>query len=362
VIGAQIGLFIQRKSAENESRANEIYKTAILDSASDSIITTSDKGKIISFNPQTKKLFHYQDEELQNKQIDLIIPDLTIQLNTLAGKSASEFTGRSKNGPDFPVEITLSKMTLYKQEMFVIIIRDITERRKIDKMKNEFVSVVSHELRTPLTSIIGSLRLILGGALGPLSDKIKKMLDIANVNCERLLHLINDILDIDKIEAGKMDFKFEIIDIEELVTKAVAINNLYGEKDNIKIKITKTLHNIKVNIDPERLTQVLTNLISNAVKFSSPGNQVDVTITQHDDKVRVSVIDYGHGIPKDFQSQIFQKFSQADSSATRSKSGTGLGLSISKTIIEKLNGTLKFKSEPNKETVFYVDLPIWHKE
>jgi signal transduction histidine kinase len=239
------------------------------------------------------------------------------------------------------------------------IMRDITERMKIDQLKNEFVSIVSHELRTPLTSIRGSLGLLVGGAVGNFDEKTKKMLNIAYSNSERLIRLINDILDIEKMESGKVDFQLAPLDLHKIIEESIASNQPYCEKFDVSIKLNKSPKGIIVYADYGRLMQVLTNLISNAVKFSHQGGEVSINITTENKIVRVSITDQGEGIPEEFQKYIFQKFAQADPSAIRKQSGTGLGLSISKAIIEKLEGTIGFTTTHGEGTTFYFDLPIW---
>ena len=240
----------------------------------------------------------------------------------------------------------------------VAVVHDVTELKKTEKLKNEFVSIVSHELRTPLTSIRGSIGLLVSGVLGHFPDKANELLKIANNNCERLLLLINDILDIEKIEAGKMDFELKLQDINIIVNESISVNKMYADKYEVNLKAVPTSAPILVSVDSCRLMQVLTNLISNACKFSPKQGTVSVMVTEINSSVRVSVSDNGSGIPEEFQSRIFQKFSQADSSDTRGKGGTGLGLNISKIIIEKLGGNLEFTSSQNSGTTFYFDLPI----
>ncbi|STY31308.1 sensory box histidine kinase/response regulator [Legionella wadsworthii] len=237
------------------------------------------------------------------------------------------------------------------------VIHDVTELKRTEKLKKEFVSIVSHELRTPLTSIRGSLGLLVSGTLGAFPEKAKKLLEIANNNCERLLLLINDILDIEKIEAGKMEFRLEDKELQNLVNEAVVSNRMYAEKYGVQINYKQPSESFKVKVDPDRLMQVLNNLISNACKFSNTGKDVLISIEKLKNMVRVSVCNYGPEIPLEFRPRIFQKFSQADSSDTRGKSGTGLGLNISRAIIEKLEGRINFTSSPEK-TIFYFDLPL----
>jgi signal transduction histidine kinase len=245
---------------------------------------------------------------------------------------------------------------------YVVVIKDITERKKIEQLKKEFVSVVNHELRTPLTSIRGSLGLLVGGALGKMEEKAQKMLNIAYNNCERLIRLVNDILDIEKIEIGKLEFHLAVADLNTIAEEAIFDNQGYADKFQVQMKLCKLAEPAIVLVDHDRLMQVFTNLLSNAIKFSPAGETVTVTISQLDGKfVRVAVSDHGAGIPEDFHGRIFQKFAQADVSA-RKLGGTGLGLSICKAIIEKLNGKIGFSSKLNAGSTFYFDLPLWQDQ
>jgi len=236
-------------------------------------------------------------------------------------------------------------------------LQDITERKVMDRMKDEFVSTVSHELRTPLTAIRGSLDLLKGNAIGTLPEEATAMVKIAYNNTERLLMLINDILHISKLESGIQTFRLQEIDLNKFLQQAIEANQPYASQHSIKLK----LHNsptISINADSNRLMQVMYNLISNAVKFSKPGQQVDIKTIHINGQIRVDIIDKGAGIPPEFRSTIFEKFTQADSSDSRRVSGTGLGLSIAKAIIEYHQGKLDFTSELGKGTHFFFTLPI----
>lgn len=242
-----------------------------------------------------------------------------------------------------------------------IFTRDITERKIIERMKNEFISTVSHELRTPLTSIRGSLGLIAGGVAGPIPERARHMIDIAYKNSERLIRLINDMLDIEKIESGKMVFHFKPIELMSLIEQAVEANSAYAESYQTRYVITQALPGVEINADWDRMMQVMTNLLSNAAKFSTPGTEVEIQVRHVPYGVRVAVTDHGPGIPEDFRPRIFQKFAQADGSDSRQKGGTGLGLSIVRAIIEKHGGTVGFETALGVGTTFYFDLPIWQE-
>ncbi|MEO8387387.1 PAS domain S-box protein [Polaromonas sp.] len=238
---------------------------------------------------------------------------------------------------------------------------DVTELKRIDRMKTEFVSTVSHELRTPLTSIRGSLGLVWGGVAGEIPEKVKNLVGIAQSNCERLIRLINDILDSEKIESGQMRFELLAVELEPLLARALADNEGFAAQHDVKLVLRKAEHPLQVCVDNDRLIQVVTNLLSNAIKFSPAGSSVEVTVRKHGRRVRVEISDKGPGIPDEFRQRIFQKFSQADSSDTRQKGGTGLGLSISKAILERMDGNIGFTTESNVGTTFYFDLPEWRE-
>jgi DNA-binding response OmpR family regulator len=236
---------------------------------------------------------------------------------------------------------------------------DLSERKRIESMKNEFISTVSHELRTPLTSIRGSIGLLTAGAVGEIPIRAKTLLDIAKTNCERLVRLINDILDIEKIESGNMRFANGLHELQTLIESALGATVAFATQFQVRFELDlpQQTPSIYVNVDPDRLVQVIVNLLSNAAKFSHNGGVVTIKVQIIDDMVRVAVIDHGDGIPEEFQARIFQKFAQADSSDARAKGGTGLGLNISKAIIERLHGQIGFHSERGKGSEFYFDLP-----
>ena len=280
----------------------------------------------------------------------------------LTGEKAAlsfETVHRRKDGQDFPVEVFLQFVPeVDGKGRFVAIVRDITERKKVDRLKSEFVSTVSHELRTPLTSIRGSLGLIVSGVTGTLPEQAKTMSDIAYKNSERLLGLINDILDIEKIESGNMKFDFKVQPLMPLIEQALESNRGYGEEHGVLFQLTRSAPESGVRVDTERLMQIMSNLLSNAAKFSLRGETVTVSVQAVQGSARVEVHDQGPGIPIEFQDKIFQKFSQADASDARQKGGTGLGLSITKAIVEQMGGRIGFISKSGTGTTFYFEFPL----
>ena len=239
----------------------------------------------------------------------------------------------------------------------VVSAEDITERKQVDRMKDEFVSTVSHELRTPLTSILGSLGLLRSGVAGKLDHEAQSLIGIGYENCERLLNRINDLLDIQKLVAGKMCFEVDAHELVPLINQAIEINRGFSERFQVRFSFGAKLPGIRVRVDKVRFQQVMSNLLSNAAKFSPPRETVEISMQQRNDRVRIAVADHGPGIPTEFQDRVFQRFTQADASDSRQEGGTGLGLSISRELVEHMHGHISFISEPNRGTTFFVDLP-----
>lgn len=227
-----------------------------------------------------------------------------------------------------------------------------------NQRKSEFLSTVNHELRTPLTSIHGSLELIRTlNKNNPQNRKSDELMEIAYRNSERLKFLVNDILDTEKIDSGNIMFNFADHKLEEILSMSIELNIPFAQKHNVTFNLSDTIPDISVRVDQDRFMQVITNLLSNAAKFSHSGGQVDITCEQSDKMVTIAIRDYGLGMPDSFKDTIFQKFSQADMSDTRKREGTGLGLYITKSIIERHKGLITYESELNKGTVFFITLP-----
>jgi len=264
-----------------------------------------------------------------------------------------------KSGPPLPVSYALTPIHQGRAEVGgVLVFFDLTERQKVERLKSDFVSTVSHELRTPLTAIRGALGLLSGGVLGELSAEATSVVDIAEQNVARLVQLVNDILDMQKIESGKMDFDPTVCDLADLVNRSALDNRAYAEPFGVRIEITERPERALVRVDRNRMLQVLANLISNAVKFSPPGGVVTLRIVPQDSLFCVEVHDDGCGIPEEFRDRIFGRFAQADASTSRMRGGTGLGLHISKSIVERPRGTITFQSDAVSGTTFCVALPV----
>ncbi|WMC10595.1 PAS domain-containing protein [Oceanimonas pelagia] len=243
------------------------------------------------------------------------------------------------------------------------LMEDISELKKVDRMQKEFVSTVSHELRTPLTAISGALGLLVQGAMGELAPPVAQLVEVAHNNSRRLNLLINDLLDMEKLVAGKMHFDVQSLALHELVQDAVESHRPLGEGRNVRLTLGAQLDGARVLADRDRLFQALANLLSNAVKFSPDGGEVRIsTESAGNGRVRLRVQDQGEGVPEAFQSRIFEKFAQADSSDTRKKGGTGLGLAITRELMERMNGAVGFASSTGEGACFWLDIPVAGEE
>ncbi|CAN5785294.1 hypothetical protein BH11PSE12_BH11PSE12_22010 [soil metagenome] len=281
------------------------------------------------------------------------------ELHDTGTTAAFEIVLRQQDGHQVPVLVGLSYLENSSSE-WVIFVMDISERHRINQLKSEFISVVSHELRTPLTSIRGSLGLLEAGVAGNLPEQALHLIRIAHNNSRRLIVLVNDILDMEKLASGKMPFKSEPVDLVNLLEHAIEANFAYALTLNVRLQLVNHPEQAWVMADGDRLMQVLSNFLSNAAKFSPKGELVRLQIhacLEHGKACyRVEVSDLGPGIPLAFQSRIFEPFTQADGTDTRQQGGTGLGLSISKTLIEKMHGQLGFVTAIGQGSTFWFTL------
>ncbi len=346
-----------------------IHTERIINNVIDGIITVDVNGMVRSFNKSAQQIFGYAAEEVIDRNIKMLIPSRfraahefsqhqfkQATRSKVLGKGR-EIPGLRKSGEIITLDVGISEIERNNEKIFIAIIRDVSEKTKVEKMKREFVSTVSHELRTPLTAIHGSISLVESGALKDAPAKVQELLANAKRNSSRLLELINDLLDMDKIAEGKLIIQRELCRVGELIDGAVEDNQNYAKQYNVTLRITGDEQEQWIEVDRLRFSQVLSNFLSNACKFSYAGGVVDIGYSlKAPDSVRIFVKDYGEGIPDEFKPLIFGKFRQADSSDTRRKGGTGLGLAISKALVSAMDGDIGFESIQSKGSLFYVDL------
>lgn len=351
---------------QNELSANT-FETII-----DGLILLNPDGTIESMNPAARFMFGYDDEALIGQDISVLLPDgVMIERNGafkripcfieqhLVGETF-EAEARQCDGEGLYVELTLSDVQRANGALYGLMIRDISARKQMEIMKDEFVSTVNHELRTPLTSMLGSLSLLSMRLKSRIQDDEKSisLLGMAQRNCDRLNLLVNDILDLEKIAAGKLEYRMESVPCDDLVQDVVESHRVLAEEHDVQFVLDLQADDPIVILDVSRFTQALVNLLSNAAKYSPPGETVTVSTRQTGKgHIRISVSDNGAGIPEEFQPYIFDRFSQADSSTTRRVGGNGLGLNIAKHLVEAFDGEISFDTKVGEGTVFHILLP-----
>ncbi|MBQ0715081.1 MAG: PAS domain S-box protein [Paraperlucidibaca sp.] len=356
--------FSSRHAAQQRLLEREHQLQTVVDTVVDAIITINAEGKIESFNHAAEELFGYLEHEVQNQSLKLLLPQsASLPRQALFMRSdrtgsllpLPEIEGRRADGSHFWMEVQIAKLSNLVESRQVVVVRDITERRRVERMKEEFISTVSHELRTPLTAIVGSLDMVVTGVLGELNADQEKLLTIAQRNSQRLSYLINDLLDMDKLVSGSIEMEIEAHELAPIVTESISLNSSYASQFGVNYQYSGSCSD-EVMVDSARLQQVLANFLSNAAKFSPENSMVDVVVSDCGPYARISVMDRGVGIPEAKWFQLFAKFSQLDSSDTRQRSGTGLGLAITKALAESMQARVGYEPRKPNGSVFYIEL------
>ncbi|NEX60339.1 ATP-binding protein [Noviherbaspirillum galbum] len=356
-------------------RANERRIQAIIESAQDAFVAIDMEGKVYEWSSQAEKTFGWRREEVLGLPLEeLVLPQRyrsslrkSIAMYRQTGTAPGGRMERlviDRSGREFPVELTVSLGGASDGYFFGAFLHDISDRKKVEQMKNEFISTVSHELRTPLTSIRGSLSMLASGIAGELPGDARELIDISYQSCERLVRLVNDVLDVEKIASGNMTYHMQHQPLLPMLRQAIDAIEGYATQYGVDVRLAAGNDqqpgggDAIVRIDADRMIQVMTNLLSNAIKFSPSGAIVDIDVERKDGRVRIAVRDQGSGIPDEFRDRIFGKFAQADATDSRKKGGTGLGLNICKSIVEAHGGTIGFDSVAGQGTTFEVSLPL----
>jgi len=367
-----------RKIKENlekivQERTNELRQLSMVASqTTNGVIITDAQGVATWVNDSFVNISGFTPDEIIGKRPgDLLqgsdtAPESILKMHQALAEKAPfivELINYTKAGAPYWVEIVCNPFMDEKGHHagFIAIETDITERKKTERVKNEFISTVSHELRTPLTSIKGSIGLLRSGKVAPLPSPAQSLADMAYKNTNHLVELVNDILDIEKLGTDQMTFDFQPTDLTDLVKEAIADNQSYADEYDVQFRLAET-EDTQVKCDPRRINQVIANLLSNAAKFSHKGGGVEISVHHQDGLARVSVSDQGVGIPEEFHDKVFDRFTQSDSSDTRKVGGSGLGLNISHKIMEKHGGTLTFESTSGVGSTFHINLPILKNE
>jgi two-component system sensor histidine kinase VicK len=363
--------------AEEKLRVLIHQSNSILESVGDGIYGLDLAGNVTVVNPAAAQMLGFKASELLGRSLHQLAhhsyPDggayaerdcqILNTVRTGATVRVSNEVFWRKDGSSFPVEYvarpqldSTSDAKNARPVGIVVAFRDTTERRALDRMKDEFISTVSHELRTPLTSLRAALGLVSGGALEKKPEKKQQMLNVAVANTDRLIRLVNDFLDIERISSGNAELHSSMISAHALFDRATSLQQAAAEKNDLQFEIYA--NNVMVYADPDRILQALTNLISNAIKFSPVGGTIFLTANQVDEnEARFVVHDQGRGIPQDKLETVFERFHQVDASDSRAMGGTGLGLAICRSIIQQHGGRIWATSPPGHGAFFHFTLP-----
>ena len=364
LVASQLGGVMRRKRAEEEMRESEERFRRLADASQEGILI-SRHGLLLEANAAWARMFGYDLADVPGLDAAQLVPPeqraaLTARL-ARNGEDAYLTPCIRKDGTLFEAAITAKVVLWQGLPARVTVVRDVTEWQRVNRMKSEFVSTVSHELRTPLTSVRGALGLLEGGVVGAINPKALDLIRMARENSDRLIRLINDMLDLDKIEAGKLDLRWATLMPHDIVRATLDGISAMADQFGMRLVERVAAHRTFAG-DRDRMVQVLTNLVSNAIKFAPTGSAIEVSVDEiralGAPLVRFAVHNDGPGISAADRKRLFQKFQQLDASDTRRRGGTGLGLAICKAIVEQHGGRIGAESEPNVRTTFWFELPV----
>jgi PAS domain S-box-containing protein len=348
-----------------ETTVSRDYLDRVLETMGESLVVTGADGAVSRVNKALCELVGAPEEELIGRHCGELFraPEGYVSL-LHAVSSEGRVQGLETDlltidGRAIPVMASIAEMapSPSRGKGFVVVAADLRERLRVERQKDEFVTMVHHEVRTPLTAVRGAIGLLCGGVAGGLDARARDLVEIALRNSERMERLVDDILVSRKLDSGRMDFHFEETRLAPLVEQAVEATSVYAEKFDVLIELENTATDAKVKTDPDRLIQVMNNVLSNAVRFTSAGDAVVVGVTRSNTGLRVAVSDKGPGIAEDFRDMVFEPFSRGLENDWRHRSGSGLGMSISKGIMEELGGSISFETQIGVGTTFFVDIP-----
>jgi PAS domain S-box-containing protein len=360
-IGSEIGVAIENAELYDSILRYKNQLRAVVRSMAEGIVVTDSENRITRMNPAAQELVGFKLEDVLGEDAD---SSLAVERKDIEEIEREEASGEvvaplTRQVGDRVLSINVRPIETDDAQRLgtVYAIRDITELAKVDQMKTEFVSMVSHELRTPLTSIKGYLDLVLDGEAGEINEMQREFLGVVQSNTDRLVVLINDLLDISRIESGRLQLSIAVLPINQIIEEVVASLRTQIEEKRLSLELNLPEELARVKGDRDRVIQVLTNLLSNAYKFTPEGGRITVSARRTDGQVQVDVADTGIGISPRDQQKLFTKFFRADSSMTREAGGTGLGLTIAKSIVEMHGGRIWFGSEVGKGSTFSFTLP-----
>lgn len=350
----------ERKTAEDQLEENEGRIRTIVESMPISLFICNPEGSVETSNLRSEEMFGYSYEEIAGKRLQTLFrgferasdEDFMQLLEEKWLGRVTEIDGLKQDGSEFPVEISITTFEDRDSFRLLVIALDVTERHEVETWKREFIQMVSHDLRTPLSSVQGTLSMFSTGMYGEFNEKGIETVERCQTELERLMVLIDELLDLEKFQAGKMKMEFERIDLSSVVERSVAAVSYIADKNGIAIDVRPNPLKVEELADGPKLVQVIVNLLSNAIKFSPSGSTVTVAFQQTPEGVEFSVSDQGRGIPASHLDKIFERFKQVETADHRDKGGKGLGLAICKSIVEAHGGRIWVESEEGRGSTF----------
>jgi PAS domain S-box-containing protein len=367
-LGSQIGQFAERKRSDERLKQSEARIRTVLESTIDSVVTTDRDGQILDFNRAAERMFGHARSDVLGRRVDeLIIPEAMrarhregVQRHLATGERRMlgriEASALRADGSEIPIELAVTPSRMGNEPIYTAFLRDISDRKELEKLKDELVSTVSHELRTPLASVRGFVELLLVREYT--REEQQRFLTIIDHEIKRLTRLINDFLDLQRLESGERNYEIAEHDLCELIRGCVEIAAGSASRHSFSVELPETP--LQVRLDPDRIRQVVMNLLSNAVKFSPDGGTVRVRARVQGDRAQVGIRDQGIGMAPDVVQKLFRKFYRADSSTTRAIEGTGLGLALVREIVTTHQGEIWVESEVGSGSEFSFTLPLAH--
>lgn len=364
-VGELADAFNEMTRKLRDTTVSRDYLDRVLETMGECLVVTGPDGTITRVNSAVCRLSGVGEDELlgQNCRDLFRAPHGHLSLFDALGPDGSahglETELLARGGEAVPVMISVGAMeeSVGRARSYVIVAADIGERLRSEQQKDEFVTMVHHEVRAPLTAVRGAIGLLEGGVAGELGERGQELVKIALRNSERMGRLVNDILASRKLDSGRMEFRFERVEMMPLIEQAIDSTSAYATAHEVRLELEETVPGAMVRVDPDRMIQVLTNVLSNAVRFSPDGDVVSIKAIRCDQVFRIAISDAGPGIPEDFRDHVFEAFARGEHEDWRHRSGTGLGMSISKGIIEELGGAITFETELGAGTTFLVDIP-----
>jgi PAS domain S-box-containing protein len=353
----------RRHETETALATSESKYRQLVEQAADAILTVDSHAVCIEGNARAAQILGRPQAEIPGLSLSAFVQadgpndGPVLPMLRYGHVTTGEFWVARPDGSRLAVEV---RATMLEDGRVQVIARDISERKEVDRVKDEFVSVVSHELRTPLTSIRGALGLLAAGKLDASPDKRRRMLDLATSNTDRLIRLINDILDIERMRSGGVSFDRTEVSASDLLASAVEAMRPIADRAGVALSMSS--EDLKLFADADRMTQTLTNLIDNAIKFSPSDSSVEVSVRRDRRFARFEVRDHGRGIPSAMRDSVFNRFQQVDNSDSRDKGGTGLGLAICRSIVEQHGGKIWVESAVGEGSAFLFTIPLFQAE